>query len=432
MRLGEVKMKLFVLLMVLCILITYAPATAVAEDVESAGGETQVENTGEVRSENTIGEAQAEDIAEGVQADDEGNQPEEDVKESPDGQTGEKEETKDKENEKKTKEEDNNGQVLLIDGTDPAVLHLKAAGGALKSASTGSKLDPTKIKKVSWVHSSWSWLITAQKNKADGTHVRKITSVKDDEGNELLDQDGITAGYVYCTEPGTNTPEDLHFGHQFGASDGEYEAKNGETVQSMADLAGKKIVASGQGSTPEYALNYLLEKNGLTGQVEVEYVSEHDEAVSALVAGKADLVMIPEPKVTAALSQLETARVAISLTDEWDKVSDTQMITGVLVVQKAFANEHPEILKAFLEEYEASVKFTNENPQEASQLIEKYGIIPKAPVALKALPNCNIVYIDGSEMAAAVTAMLTTLFDANPASVGGSLPGEEMFYESHS
>ena len=211
-----------------------------------------------------------------------------------------------------------------------------------------------------------------------------------------------------------------------------YIVENGETVQSMADLAGKKIVASGQGSTPEYALNYLLEKNGLTGQVEVEYVSEHDEAVSALVAGKADLVMIPEPKVTAALSQMETARVAISLTDEWDKVSDTQMITGVLVVQKAFANEHPEILKAFLEEYKASVEFTNGNPQEASQLIEKYGIIPKAPVALKALPNCNIVYIDGSEMAASVTAMLTTLFDANPASVGGSLPGEEMFYESHS
>lgn len=211
-----------------------------------------------------------------------------------------------------------------------------------------------------------------------------------------------------------------------------YIVENGDTVQSMADLAGKKIVASGQGSTPEYALNYLLEKNGLTGQVEVEYVSEHDEAVSALVAGKADLVMIPEPKVTAALSQLESARVAISLTDEWDKVSDTQMITGVLVVQKAFANEHPEILKAFLEEYKASVEFTNANPQEASQLIEKYGIIPKAPVALKALPNCNIVYMDGSEMAAAVTAMLTTLYDANPTSVGGSLPGEEMFYESHS
>lgn len=211
-----------------------------------------------------------------------------------------------------------------------------------------------------------------------------------------------------------------------------YIVENGESVQSMADLAGKKIVASGQGSTPEYALNYLLEKNGLAGQVNVEYVSEHDEAVSALVAGKADLVMIPEPKVTAALSQLETARVAISLTDEWNKVSDTQMITGVLVVQKSFAQDYPEIVEAFLEEYKASVQFTDENPEDAAQLIEKYGIIPKAAVALKALPNCNIVYIDGEQMVSSVTAMLTTLFDANPASVGGSLPGEEMFYENHS
>lgn len=207
-----------------------------------------------------------------------------------------------------------------------------------------------------------------------------------------------------------------------------YIVENGETVKSISDLEGKKIVASGQGSTPEYVLNYILEKNGLTGKVEVEYVSEHDEAVTALVSGQADLVMIPEPKVTAALSQLDTARVALSLTDEWAKVSDTEMITGVIVVQKAFAEEHPEIVESFLDDYEDSVEFTNSNMAEAAQLIEEYGIIPKAAVALKALPNCNIVYIDGHEMALSVSAMLETLYNANPASVGGTLPGEGMFY----
>ena len=209
-----------------------------------------------------------------------------------------------------------------------------------------------------------------------------------------------------------------------------YIVENGDTVHSLADLAGKKIVGSGQGSTPEYALNYLLEKNGLAGQVEVEYVSEHDEAVTALVSGTADIVMIPEPKVTAALSQLETARIAVSLTEEWEKVSDTEMITGVIVVQKSFAEEHPEIVDTFLKEYAGSVEYTNGNMEDVAQLIEKYGIIPKAAVALKALPNCNIVYMDGAEMAASVTEMLTTLYDANPASVGGSLPGEEMFYKA--
>ena len=207
-----------------------------------------------------------------------------------------------------------------------------------------------------------------------------------------------------------------------------YIVENGDTVHSMADLEGKKIVASGQGSTPEYALNYLLEKNGLTDKVEVEYVSEHDEAVTALVSGNADIVMIPEPKVTAALSQLEGARIAISLTEEWDKVSDAQMITGVIVVQKSFAKEHPEILESFLEDYSKSVEWTNTNMEDAAQIIEEYGIIPKAPVALKALPNCNIVYISGEDMVRSVNEMLETLFNANPASVGGTLPGDEMFY----
>ena len=203
-----------------------------------------------------------------------------------------------------------------------------------------------------------------------------------------------------------------------------YIVEKGETVNSLADLAGKKIVASGQGSTPEYVLDYLLEKNGLTDQVEVEYVSEHDEAVTALVSGDAQLVMIPEPKVTAALSQVEGARIAVDLTAEWDKVSDAQLVQGVIVVQKSFAKEHADIVDKFLEEYADSVEFTNENAEEASQIIEKYGIIPKAPVALKALPNCNIVCLTGDEMESAVKAMWQTLYDANPQSVGGSIPEE--------
>ena len=207
-----------------------------------------------------------------------------------------------------------------------------------------------------------------------------------------------------------------------------YIVENGDTVHSLADLEGKKLVASGQGSTPEYVLNYLLEKNGLTDKVEVEYVSEHDEAVTALVSGSTDLVMIPEPKVTAALSQLEGARIAVSLTEEWDKISDAQLITGVIAVQKSFADEHPEILASFLEDYSESVEWTNANMEDAAQLIEEYGIIPKAPVALKALPNCNIVYISGEDMVRSVTEMLETLYNANPASVGGAVPGDEMFY----
>ena len=207
-----------------------------------------------------------------------------------------------------------------------------------------------------------------------------------------------------------------------------YIVEKGDTVQSMADLAGKKILAAGQGSTPEYVINYLLEKNGLTDSVQVEYVSEHAEAVTQMAAGGADLILVPEPFVTTALSKVEGARVALDLTQEWAKVSDADMVMGCLVVSKTFAQEHPDALDAFMDDYAASADYCTSHTAEAAALIEKFGIMGSAALAEKAIPNCNIVCVTGQEMVDMVTGMLTVLFDANPKSVGGSLPGEEMFY----
>lgn len=207
-----------------------------------------------------------------------------------------------------------------------------------------------------------------------------------------------------------------------------YIVEKGDTVQSMADLAGKKILAAGQGSTPEYVINYLLEKNGLTDSVEVEYVSEHAEAVTQLAAGNADLILVPEPFVTTALSKVEGARVALDLTQEWAKVSDADMVMGCLVVSKAFAEADPQALRHFMTQYAVSADYCTSHPAEAAVFIEEFGIMGSAALAEKAIPNCNIVCVTGQEMVDMVTGMLTVLFDADPKSVGGSLPGEEMFW----
>ena len=207
-----------------------------------------------------------------------------------------------------------------------------------------------------------------------------------------------------------------------------YIVEKGDTVQSMADLAGKKILAAGQGSTPEYVINYLLEKNGLTDSVEVEYVSEHAEAVTQMAAGNADLILVPEPFVTTALSKVEGARVALDLTQEWAKVSDADMVMGCLVVSKAFAEADPQALRHFMTQYAVSADYCTSHPAEAAVFIEEFGIMGSAALAEKAIPNCNIVCVTGREMVDMVTGMLTVLFDADPKSVGGSLPGEEMFW----
>ena len=120
-------------------------------------------------------------------------------------------------------------------------------------------------------------------------------------------------------------------------------------------------------------------------------------------------------------------RIALDLTEEWDKVSDSVLIQGCIIVSRAFAEQYPHAVETFLEEYRASVDFANENPAEASVMIEAAGIVPKAAVAQKALPNCNICLLTGEEMKTAVKQMLEVLYSADPKSVGGALPDEEFY-----
>ena len=201
----------------------------------------------------------------------------------------------------------------------------------------------------------------------------------------------------------------------------------------MADLAGKTVVAAGKGSTPEYALRYLLTENGIDPDTDVtiDWKSEHAECVAALASGAATIALLPQPFVTVAQTKIEGLRMALDLTDEWDALDNgSGMITGVVVARKSFVEEHPAAVEAFLEDYAASVDWVNGNTADAAQLISQFGIIEAAPVAEKALPYCNIVCITGEEMASKLTGYLQVLFDAEPTSVGGKLPGEDFCYNA--
>ena len=202
-----------------------------------------------------------------------------------------------------------------------------------------------------------------------------------------------------------------------------YIVEKGESVNTVADLAGKTIYATGKGSTPEYALRYILSENGIdpdTG-VTIEWKSEPTEVVGALSAAEEGIAMLPQPFVTVAQGSVEGLRVAIDLTEAWDA-----LFTGVLVVRRDFAETYPDAVKAFLTEYEASTTYINENVADGAQLVEKYGIV-KAAVAEKAIPYCNITYIAGEDMVAPMNGYLQVLFDQNPKSIGGAMPGADFY-----
>ena len=213
-----------------------------------------------------------------------------------------------------------------------------------------------------------------------------------------------------------------------------YIVENGDSVQTVSDLAGKTIYASGKGSTPEYALNYILSENGIDPEADVtiEWKSEHSECVAALASDEDGIAMLPQPFVTTAQTQNENLRVALDLTEEWDALqadaeTPSALLTGVVVVRTAFAEEHPEAVNAFLDSYRESVDYVNANVTDAAALIEKYDIVTAA-VAEKALPYCNITFIEGSEMQEKLSGYLNVLYEQNPTSVGGALPADDFYY----
>jgi NitT/TauT family transport system substrate-binding protein len=199
----------------------------------------------------------------------------------------------------------------------------------------------------------------------------------------------------------------------------------GTEVTSLADLRGQTVWSTGKGTTPQYVLDYLLDAAGLTGQVQVEYLSEAAEAGARLVAADRGIAVLPEPYVTTVMAQDPAIRRALDLTEEWDKVADAPLVTGALVVTR---DTRADVVAALLTRYRDSVDFVTGDPAAAGELIAGLGIVPSAAIAEQAIPGAHIVLLTGAEARAAAEGYLQVLFDANPESVGGALPGDGFYY----
>lgn len=204
------------------------------------------------------------------------------------------------------------------------------------------------------------------------------------------------------------------------------------SVTSFGDLAGHTVYMTGKGTTPEYVMNYLLERAGLTGQVTLEFKSEPTEVLSALLADPSAVGVLPEPFKTAAIAKSEgSLSVPVSLTDAWDELAgDTgsRLLTGVTVVRRAFAEEHPEAVAEFLSCHAASVEAVNAAPADWAQAVVDAGIVDNATIAEKAIPGCMLVCQTGKDMKAALGGYLQVLADADASAVGGKLPADDFYY----
>lgn len=205
-------------------------------------------------------------------------------------------------------------------------------------------------------------------------------------------------------------------------------------IDGFEDLAGRKVYATGQASVPEYVIRYILEATGLQDTVEIEYVAEHSELATLLAAGKAEIGILPEPHVTSALMQNENLKAVIDVTEAFEDAAakagseDMALSMGCVIVRREFAEANPEKVNAFLDAYAESVDMVNADAQAAGELVQKHGVMPKAAVAARAIPNCHIVFVEGEAMRTQIEPLYALLYAANPASVGGALPDDAFYY----
>ena len=207
---------------------------------------------------------------------------------------------------------------------------------------------------------------------------------------------------------------------------------NGQEAASIADLAGKTIYAPGQGANPEYILRYVLSGNGLDPDkdVTIQFVGEGSELLTVWQTDPEAIIMAPQPVATSILMQNENAVTIFNMTDEWDKVSggDSTLMMGCVIVRNEFLQENPGAVALFLQEYAASIEKAQSDVEGTAALCEQYGLIPKAALAKAAIPSCGLTFVTGAEMKSALSGYLQVMFDADPKSVGGAMPGDDFYY----
>jgi len=203
-----------------------------------------------------------------------------------------------------------------------------------------------------------------------------------------------------------------------------------DKIASVEELEGKTLGMSAKGSTPDYAMNYILKQNGLEDRVELDYALDHATLAQTVIAGDAKIALLPQPFVTQVMVKNNNVKILLDLNEVWKAAVNgkSELITGAIIINKKFAENNKEFVSEFLKQYEASVKWVNENPADASVLVEKNGIMPSAALVEKAIPYCGITYKFAADEKESIDSFYKILFDSNPASVGGNLPDEDFYY----
>ncbi|WP_320127956.1 ABC transporter substrate-binding protein [uncultured Sphaerochaeta sp.] len=202
------------------------------------------------------------------------------------------------------------------------------------------------------------------------------------------------------------------------------------SVSDYTGLLGKSVNIPDVGSTPDQLAKLLLMKAGLEAgkDVVLDYsVASPIQIAQMLIAGKISLAMLPQPFVSMVMAKNPKIKIVADIQELYSKVAGVDNYPmSVFVVTDKFVQAYPLATQSILDAYKASVAWVNANPAEAGQAIEKIGIM-KAALATPAIPYCNLVYVSSQEAKPQVQAYFKSLYSFSPASIGGSMPSDDLY-----
>ena len=204
-----------------------------------------------------------------------------------------------------------------------------------------------------------------------------------------------------------------------------YIVENGNEIKEAKDLEGKTIYSIGKGITPEAGLTAFLEGNGLEN-VNIEFKSEASK-IAPLLQEEGALAMIPEPFVSLMKSKNKDIRTVFDISEEWEKLHGSPMVTGITVARQEVIDKKKKSLDDFLDSYKASIEYIDEDPETVARLTEEKSILPEGS-GLEAIGNIDIDFIEGEPMEAILKPYLESLYNFNEKLLGGKLADEDFYY----
>jgi len=190
----------------------------------------------------------------------------------------------------------------------------------------------------------------------------------------------------------------------------------GEGMLSLVgtDREVSSVYVPGAGGTPDHMARLLF------AEYEPDYsVTAPAQLAQLLIAGKAELAILPQPFVTMVLSRNSSMAVLEDVQQKWKALTGSDSYPmSILVASGSFIQQNRRAVSETAEAYRQSVSLVNQKPHEAALKIEELGIM-SASVAETAIPYCALVYKDGLEAEKLCDSYFSVLLEFDSQAIGG-------------